>query len=200
VPNLEVAQAIIKECNVKFSNGCSNQMNHPWDHGRPARNEQLNTLRDTMKGMVREDIDAHYTLEHRALQTGAILDSMAEATIGNCGERSFWVYYKLRSKHVANVVILSGDPKTSIAHDFVVIGATNVASGAYSERIAPNWLGQDIVICDPWYQSRLSYTCGVAYPLSSWSEWMPDIIAKTLDEKPQGKTLDRNSFQLRRVS
>jgi hypothetical protein len=196
--NLELANRMIALCNAKFCDGTGNLQTHPWDKGWQLRDQQIRAYRPGLTAAVAGNLGPRDGLEARAFLTGQALDQMPGVRAGNCGERSFWIYYQLRREAVQNVVVLTGDGTTSINHDFVVIGATNVASGVYSQRIAPTWQGHDIVICEPWHQRRLSFDNGVAYPLAAWPEWMPDIIEKTLKNMPQEKTLDRNAFHLLR--
>jgi hypothetical protein len=201
MPNLEIAEAIINECNVKFCDGTGNLKNHPWDQdGIVSRSQQLSAYRQQLNAAVPVQLTPHYTAQQRSLLTGQQLDNMPQAKVGNCGERSYWVYYKLTQRNVPNVVILSGNPATSINHDFVVIGATNVQSGYFSQSVAPAWAGHDIVICEPWHQAGVLYDFGVAYPLASWTKWIPKIISITLEGRQQKDTLDRNHFFLNRFA
>jgi hypothetical protein len=199
MPNLEIAEAIIKECNVKFCDGTGNLKNHPWDQdGILPRSQQLAAYRVQLNAAVPPQLTQHYTAQQRSFLSGQWLDNMPMARIGNCGERSYWIYYKLMQRAVPHLVVLSGDPTTSINHDFVVIGATNVQSAYFSQNIAPAWAGHDIVICEAWHQAGLGYGFGVAYPLASWTKWIPEIISITLTGRPQKDTLDRNNFRLDR--
>jgi hypothetical protein len=199
MPNLDLANQVIDECNVKFCNGSGNQLNHPWDLGQDGRNQQLRSYRPKLLGMV-ADPGLGLTAHQRAHSFGKALAYMDGATVGNCGERSYWVYYRLCEMGVADVTVLTGTG-ASINHDFVVIGANNVASGAYSQNAAPVWGGADIVICDPWFQSgTVSYACGIAYPLAAWPTWMPKIIAVTLKGLGHELTLNRANFPLIRNS
>jgi hypothetical protein len=193
MPNLELANQLIDECNVKFCNGSANQLNHPLDDAKSTRQSQMDAYRPRLRGMLSNAP----TAQDRAFHTGKALDHMPEVTIGNCGERSYWVYYKLRERNVPNVSVLSGLAGNSINHDFVVIGATNVATGVYSQDTAPVWLGNDIVICDPWFQAGwVLYSCGIAYPVDAWPTWMPKIVAVTLAGRPNEHTLVRTAFTL----
>lgn len=193
MPNLDLANQMIDACNVKFCNGSGNQMNHPWDMSKSTRQSQMDAYRPKLRGMISQSPN----VQDRAYHTGKALAHMPEVTVGNCGERSYWVYYKLRELNVPNVTVLSGLAVNSINHDFVVIGATNVATGVYSQDTAPVWLGADIVICDPWFQSgTVSYSCGLAYALAAWPTWMPKIVAVTLKGRPNENTLVRTAFTL----
>jgi hypothetical protein len=198
MPNLDLANQMIDECNVKFCNGSGNQSNHALDFGLDGRVQQMNSYRPRLLGMVPTGM---ITAHERAYSFGRALAHMPDVTVGNCGERSYWVYYRLCQLGIADVTVLTGAANNSINHDFVVIGANNVASGAYSQAVAPAWGGADIVICEPWFQSgSVSYARGIAYPLAAWPTWMPKIIAVTLKGKPHEHTLNRTNFHLIRNS
>jgi hypothetical protein len=186
MPNLDIARAVIKKVNEKFRDGCGNQDNGPFDNGQAARDAKLKgAQRKAIKDHVEHnqvfsirvvDPDNHVVqvvdtlIPTRAWAAGVWLEKTEEATVGNCGERSFLAAHVLRKDHVPDVTVLSGNTSTSINHDFVVIGATNIAATAqYSQSVTPNWQGNDIVICDPWYQAgTFSYECGIAYLLDHW--------------------------------
>jgi hypothetical protein len=214
MPNLDTAREVIKQVNLKFRDGCGNQPTGAFDFDTPSRRAKLDgSQRKALKegvehqqvfgirvvdpdGKVTQVID---TLRPtRAWATGQWLESEPTATVGNCGERSFLAAYLLRKANVPHVTVLTGPSATSINHDFVVIGATDVADRSdYSQDTAPGWSGQDIVICDPWFQgTRWSYECGIAYRLAEWPTWMPKIIDTTLAGYPHEKTLNRKKFSL----
>lgn len=217
MPNLDIARAVIKRVNAKFRDGCGNQSTGVFDLGMKSRAAKLS---GSQRKALKEDVEhkqifgikvtdennntvevVHTLIPTRSHYSGEWLDKEATATVGNCGERSFLAAYWLRQDDVRNVTVLNGAPGSSINHDFVVIGATNIAPRAeYSDRIAPTWQGQDIVICDPWFQAGsggiTDYECGIAYRLAEWPTWMPRIVAATLKGRPEEKQLDRNKFIL----
>jgi hypothetical protein len=212
--NVNRSRKVIWEVNQKFKDGCANQDTGLRDKGRPARHAKLEgSQRKAMKegvahkiinNIVVTDPNNHVTtveqtlIPTRAHETAIWLEKEETATIGNCGERAFYGAHLLRKAGAANVSILTGATKDSINHDFIVIGATDIAPRAsYSQSLAPAWNGTDIVICDAWFQSSvISYACGLAYPLAGWPKWMPDIIASTVKGNPTEKTLNRTNFIL----
>jgi hypothetical protein len=212
MPNLDIAREAIKAVNLKFRDGCGNQKSGPMDILGMARNAKL--LRSQREAMAKgiehqlvsaivvrdpagQEIEVVHTLRPvRAWQTGLWLEGTPTATVGNCGERSYLAAHLLRKAKARHVTVLTGPSATSIGHDFVVIGATNITTIAeYSEDRVPGWLGEDIVICDPWYQAGglLDYECGIAYRLSEWPVYMPKIITTTLGGATK---VDRKKFTL----
>jgi hypothetical protein len=205
MPNLEIANAAIADCNVKFGHGTGNLKNGPFELEEDVlvRNRQLTAYRVDLNKTVPATTTEQYTVTQRAFDTGKALDNMPEAKVGNCAERCYWIYYKLTMKGIPNVTVLSGHGTESINHDFIAIGATGIKDGHfYSQDRAPShWQGSDVVICDPWFQAgTFSYAFGIAYPLAQWSTWIPKIIDKSLSGRPQEKTLNRKRFHLARYS
>jgi len=197
VSNLAIANDIIRKCNNKFVDGTANLKSSIFDEPELRINilksfrekdvaRSVKELEDS-RALIRSGQSIRLETERtKALTAGRVLDESSEAKVGNCGERSLWCAYKLVEDGVPNVSILQGNVRDSINHTFVVIGATNIPeSDKYMINRVPKWSGDDIVICEPWFQngSWLDYSFGVAYKLNNWPEMMPKIVSAASSKK-----------------
>lgn len=188
--NLEIANNIIKKCNKKFVDGTANLKSSIFDEPS-SRINILNSFRkkevatsikaiEDSRTMIRAGQSVRLEVERAmALTAGRVLDESSDAKVGNCGERSLWCAYKLVEDGIQNVCILQGNASNSINHTFVVIGATDIPEvGRYRIDKEPTWNGNDIVVCEPWFQNggMFDYSFGVAYTLNKWPEMMPKIV------------------------
>lgn len=207
--NLAIANNIIRKCNNKFVDGTANLkssfIDEPELRINILKSFRANEVAKSVKeiedsrALIRSGQSVRLETERaKALTAGRVLDQSSGAKVGNCGERSLWCAYKLVEDGVSNVSILQGNTKGSINHTFVVIGATNIPEcGKYMINRTPKWSGDDIVICEPWFQNGgwFDYSFGVAYSLNNWPEMMPKIVsAASSNEIAPGQ-----SFELLRL-
>ncbi len=74
--------------------------------------------------------------------------------VGNCGEYSGYVYWRLYKQGVFPIsLIFVQDVEIYSNHAFVVIGLTSTEQ----EQDMNAWKGKDIVICDPWLMRLLKH-------------------------------------------